>query len=585
MNKHIRLLALLACAAVAACDDGSSPEVPPTPPPPAPLPVGVYRIAVDGIGTENATSSVVSVAPETGVSAALAQAGSGIVFEQVGSSSFTEGTRGQGGQRYVSFTYRVRNSTATPLSNLTMLLVSRASSVPGTALSTLRRFDGAAADPAIASQVIPTGAVTMGRDLVSMKASYPDVLQVLTEAEVAAITPPAGVSNIFPVGYVVRHRTAATNRTLPVAGTANDFDGVLTVSFRVPLQASAAQDVFSFFFEVLAVTDTETRLTESIEEAQDPEAVTRLQAAAAALGATTVTVLNGSPRIAPDVFDYTGQRVVCSPRVAGTAASPVTTIVAPGAHTGYMILTAGEVVDPCAAYFRSGTSARPATNVPFGVTVKAADRYGNVLTGLAADTVRLEISGPAATPGAASALVAGSTAHTATFHDYGMSQVSVAGRRVRGGTRPILVAGVTRAWTAGAGTTDWHTATNWSPAAVPMSQDSVLIPAAAPLDPVLAANVAVMDVTVEESARIEINAFDLTAGGNVTTAITTGQGITNTSGRLICSGTAKTIQGRIPRVRFTGTYSLTGNLTLRAPWEVAAGRLTTGTFRVQIESF
>jgi len=36
--------------------------------------------------------------------------------------------RGAGGQRYVSFTYRVRNSTAAPLNNLTMLLVSRAGS-------------------------------------------------------------------------------------------------------------------------------------------------------------------------------------------------------------------------------------------------------------------------------------------------------------------------------------------------------------------------------------------------------------------------------------------------------------------------
>jgi hypothetical protein len=408
---------------------------------------------------------------------------------------------------------------------------------------------------------------------------YPDVVQVFTEPEVAAIVLPAGITGIFPYGYVVRSASSVANRTLPATADPNQFDGLLTVSFRLPLQASSAADVFSFFFEILAVQDGETRLTETIEESQDSAAVRRLRDRATSLGATTVTVLNGSSAVDAAVTDYPGQRQICSPRTAGTAASPVTTIVSPGAYSDLMILRLGETMNPCAAYFRTGTAARPATNVPFDVLVKAVDRYGNVKTAQV-DTVHLTQAGPPATFGAAAALVSGSALQTVTYSDYGQSQLVAVGKRLRG-DQLISVAGVTRSWTAGAGTTDWHTNTNWSPAAVPMTLDSVLVPAAAPLDPVIASNVQVAGVTVEDVATISLGAFNLTATGNVT-AGTTG-GITNTSGQLVLAGTGMTVQGKLPRLRVTGTYSLTGNVTARAPIQADAGRLTASAFRLQAD--
>jgi hypothetical protein len=99
---------------------------------------------------------------------------------------------------------------------------------------------------------------------------------------------------------------------------------------------------------------------------------------------------------------------------------------------------------------------------------------------------------------------------------------------------------------------------------------------------VLAANVTVMGVTVEDVAIIGMNAFDLTANANVSAGLT--GGITSTTGRLILGGTAMTVQGRLPRLRVTGTYSLSANVTARAPVEVAAGRLTSSTYRLQAEN-
>jgi hypothetical protein len=575
-----RLIALVALAA--ACTD--SPQAvtppPPDPTPDPPNPVGVYSFTLRGIGTENMSSSV-SVPDMPGVSPAFAATAAGIAVEQVASSSFTEGLRTEGGVRYVNFTFRVRNMTGGTLNNLTLMLVHKPTSLGGTSISSLKKFDGTNASASIAPLVIPTGAVTMGADLATMQATYPDVIQVLTSAEAAAVPKPAGVDSVFQVGFMVRSKNSNANRTLPNTSDANEFGGLLTVSFRLPLQATSALDVFSLGFDILAVTDSETRLTESIEESQDTAAVRRLRDRATALGATTVTVLNGSPAMDAAITDYPGQRQICSARVSGPSGAPTSTLTTVGAYSTLAILMPGESVHSCNPYFRTGTSGRPATNVFFAVGIRAMDRYGNVKT-TQVDTVHLsQVSGPPYSVSAKSALVSGATPQTVLYNDYGTSLMRVVGRRLRG-ERNILIAGVTRNWTAGAGTTNWNTPGNWSPAAIPMNQDSVYIPAAAPLDPALVDSVLIQGVTVEDVALISLGAFDMYAGGNVTTGLN--GGITNTTGRLFLTGTARTVQGVLPTIRVSGTYSLTGNVVARAPIQVDAGRLTASGFRLQATS-
>jgi hypothetical protein len=436
MRSRSRKCAVLALLVVSACGrDAGQPVIPPEPGEPrAPTPLGVYEIAVTGIGSGDARSSIVpEPGPRGGPAATLIPAGGGLVFEQVASSSFTEGVRGAGGQRYVSFTYRVRNGTGADLDNVTLLMVSRAGTIPGTPISSLKRFDGTDAAPALARAVVPTGAAAMHGDVVTMGAPYPDVIQAFSEAEVAAIAQPGDVTGIFPYGYVVRGADpGAATRRIPAAALANQYGGVLTVAFRVPLQASSAQDVFSIFFQVLAVEDSETRLTESIEEGQDTAAVRRLRERALEMGATSVTVLAGSTAAAADVADYPGQRQLCLVRTAGTAASPVAYVTAPGAYSRLEMLRPGEATSACGARFRSGTPAVPVVGTPYPVTVKAMDRYGNVLAGTA-DTVSLyRIAGASATFGPPAALVAGQATISATFTSGGTAVLGAAGRRIRG---------------------------------------------------------------------------------------------------------------------------------------------------------
>ena len=583
-----RMAAVIFLVIAAACTDQPveiRPEKPDSTP--APLPLGVYEFTLTGMdGSEGDAylgSTVRSVVPE-GISTALTEfPGSGLSFEVISSSSVTEGARGQSGHRYVSVTYRIRNMTGGPLSNLTYVPAIRTGTIAGTAFTTLGRFNGTAASTGIAPNIVPTGSVFINAG--EMFSPIPDVLQVFNEAEIAAIPLPAGTTSLFPYGFVVRNATNLNSRTIPSTTDPNEWGGILTFAFRYPLQATANDDPFTIGFQALAILDTETRMTESFEEAQDTAAVRRLRARATALGATTVTILAGSKRQLPSEPNYPGQRVICNPRTAGTAASPVTHMRSPAAYTVVKLYFAGETESACDADFRGGTPSRPATNVPFNAQARAYDRYGNLRTTVV-DTVNLRLAAgsPTATLGPGGPLVGGARTMTVTFSNYGTATLGAAGRRIQG-WQPVQVAGVTRTRTAGAGTTSWHTNGNWSPAAVPMSLDSVFIPAAPSggnIFPALSNNVQILGVNVANGATISLGAFDLTAGSSVATG--TSGGINGTVGRLFLTGVAQTVRGNVPRLRVLGTYSLDGNVTAVAPTRIESGRLRNGSFRIRTSS-
>jgi hypothetical protein len=442
MRHLLRPWAAAALVALAACvNDAARPTLPPDAgPPQKPLtPLGVYEIGITGIATGQITSTVRPVRAPAPGRGTLTQYNTGLTIEQISSTLVGDGPRGSDGQRYFFVTYRVRNATGGIRNNLTLLLTSTTATIPGTAFSSISKSDGTSADTSLAKLIVPTGAVSMGRDGVTLQSPFPDVLQVYTSGEVTAISPPAGVTHVFPVGFVVRNHGDTSRQLSDATSSPNQFDGELTIAFRIPRQASAVNDVNGFFVQVITVEDSNTWMTESIEEAQDTGAVRRLRERASSLGATVVTVLAGSPAEDPNVTDYPGQRQICSVVTAGTEASPVTYITAPAAYTRLALYLSGEAVNACGAYFRVNTPNTPSTGTPYPVTLKAMDRYGNVKTA-AVDTVALSrVSGPSATIGSPAALVSGSATINVTYGGSGVSVLQGFGRRLQSPTRSIFV--------------------------------------------------------------------------------------------------------------------------------------------------
>jgi hypothetical protein len=288
------------------------------------------RLSAGGVGAERSSGL------EPGAGGAYFQSipgnsdtsGNGTIqLETHSTGSFTVGTRGGGGYRYVSVTYRVRNaqvdSTAydTPRKNLTFYAVDTKGTRGETPISRLWRFDGSEAgtDPAA---ILPTGAARLDPETGKVEPNGADVLQIVTEAGAEGLLglAGAGTESVFPYGFVVRNPSTPNSRTLPASPDDDDFAGLVTFAFKIPLAASAAEDPFTVSAIFMAVDEDEVRITQSLEE-QTAEGQAAFEARAAALGATMLTVLPGS--------GYAGGsgRLLCSVRSAGTKDSP----------TGYLV--------------------------------------------------------------------------------------------------------------------------------------------------------------------------------------------------------------------------------------------------------
>ena len=356
--------------------------------------LGLVEVTLTGVGTPDVRASAVPVrpgilpdsdrggAPSTtaaGVHLEMRPVSSGdgtIQLEPISAGSFTDGVRGSGGQRYLYATFKVRNATEAGApymdarTNLTFLAASTAETLNGTPISQLGRFDSSTADPAIASEILPTGALTRNTMSGQPAAETPDVLQVLTEGELTSIVPPAGVTSVFPYGFVVRNASDPTSRTLSANPATDEFDGVVTFAFRLPLQTTAAADPFTVSVMFLAVDDDETRLTQSLEE-HGRAATEAVEARARALGATTLTLLPGNGAFVNGI----DKRVVCEVRTAGLAGAPTHSLTAPSG-TGVWL-----VPSPMGAGFHplSPGEAMAAAGCP---SIAAADASRFVVHGL-----------------------------------------------------------------------------------------------------------------------------------------------------------------------------------------------------------
>ncbi|TSA80603.1 hypothetical protein FNU79_16390 [Deinococcus detaillensis] len=234
-------------------------------------PLGLMRITFSNIGSGDA--AVKAEPLPAGVTPQSIASVGGIQLQPISTGSFVLGTRGAGGMRYLYATFKVRNASAagvayaTNRTNLTLLAVGTLGADGMTALSSVKKFDGTPADPAVAPTILPTHGMTFDRasNRAALLGGAQD-LQVYSEAEAASLPLPGGVTRAFPYGFVVRNSAVSSSRTLSANPAAGQFDGVVTIAMKLPLQASATDDPFSFSLNVEAVDDSVTRVTESPEE-------------------------------------------------------------------------------------------------------------------------------------------------------------------------------------------------------------------------------------------------------------------------------------------------------------------------------
>src|SRR5262245_34033045 len=223
--------------------------------------VGVVAITFRNIGSPNMTSSALVASSMEELEALYAQSkhpaafdltvpknldGSGEPMIEIDLASAR--SESVGGVRYFNATYRVRDAQKsdsaafnTARQNLTFVAVGSARTIGDTPLLQFDKQDGTPADPALILQLKPTGAVVISREAV-VESANPDVLQVLTEQEVAAVVAPPVVTNKFPYGFITRRAGSTTTRTLDPLPPPELFQGVVSFAFRIPLQTNPAEN-------------------------------------------------------------------------------------------------------------------------------------------------------------------------------------------------------------------------------------------------------------------------------------------------------------------------------------------------------
>ncbi|MDB5978860.1 MAG: repeat-containing protein [Nevskia sp.] len=332
--------ALAACIMLTACGGGggSGGSDAATPPPATSASLGLMRITISGIGGGQMTSNAEMLSGTSGPQAHVAlptAMPAGLDVQQVSASTVDVGTRGAGGERYFTVAYQVRNAqfcnpagTCAPYTtashNLTLLAADVPGNIAGTAISNISLYDGSstADTQALAPSLLPTHGMQFNTGTGAGVMVQPGLesLQVFTEGEVAAITLDPGATGLFPYGYVVSNVNTAASRALPASPANNQWDGEVSFSFKLPLQATAKQDPYSITMIFQVIDDANTRVTESAEEqtiAGDVAASLR----AATLGSIDLAVLGG--RVAQtNIGDP-----VCTVRTAGAAAAPTATLV------------------------------------------------------------------------------------------------------------------------------------------------------------------------------------------------------------------------------------------------------------------
>jgi uncharacterized delta-60 repeat protein len=209
-----------------------------------------------------------------------------VQVKRISVNSFTVGARppALNGYRYVSFTYAVRNATGAGVassvdrSNLTFIPVSISSgsgttlNAPlTTAVSGLGRFDGTAASSSIAQEVQPTHGSRFNPLTGTAKVNDEQAdMQVFTESEISNLTLSSSgwpsTHTAFPYGFVVRNKYNTENRTLRANPVVDQFDGLVTFGFKVPLQADVTQDPFVYSVQFVVAQDNAARVTRSNEE-------------------------------------------------------------------------------------------------------------------------------------------------------------------------------------------------------------------------------------------------------------------------------------------------------------------------------
>ena len=371
LNRTTVLSVLLGTLLLGACAQQSPPTLGGTPVGVTPVPLAprtavgqAITLTFSGLGTRDMTASVGAAGGVLGPLALTGQQSTVIPIRVLGRGSVDIIPAGQprtSGYRYVYATVSVTSTAA--LSNVSFMAVRTTGTLPAagndTAISALFRAPGApaystaeAGTLALSAQPTQASTVNPTTGQLQVLPNTTDTVQYLPESDLTFV--PAGMKGLLPYGFTVLN-TADRSRTLSTGTETNR----MVIGMKLPLQANSQDDPYTFSFTAVPVSDSVTRVTQTLEGRLSGDSL-QVRARAVALNAS-LTMLPGSPLNGFPLLDLRTAGEVLIP--TGGLFTPVN-VAAAGVNS--TVIGRTEAVN---VRFRT-----PPTGVPTGAVVVRGDQ-------------------------------------------------------------------------------------------------------------------------------------------------------------------------------------------------------------------
>jgi hypothetical protein len=346
------------------------------------------------------------------------------------------------------------------------------------------------------------------------------------------------------------------------------FDDI-TVSVRDALN----NPVTTFTGAVTITANGPTAIVDSGGSAAAASGVARAPSpvAHALIGTTTVNAVAGVATFSGLKLTAAGNYTLSASSGSLTAAIGPPFAITPAPASTLVLVSGG------------GQSVAGGIAFPNPIVVKVTDAFGNGVGGV---TVNFTPASGTGTALPASAVSAAGTGLAQTS----WTPIGLAGTKVLNVSgsgllpNPLVVtgtatssSGTARTWN-GTTSTDWATASNWTPSGVPGAGDPITIPAGTPNAPTISAPSTIASLAIASGAQVTNNST-LTIGGSLTSG--GGSDVIVGSGSVVLNGAsgnlAASIHGTVSVTVSTGTYALTGFTEAYGPFTItSSGKLDVG---------
>jgi uncharacterized delta-60 repeat protein len=315
--------------------------------------LGVLEVHVDGGNGAEATASAKMMNASSSSRSITAVSDTGLSLSRREVSFIDVGNPGDlNAMRYVRATFELTNTSRRNFDNLSLVAISLAgNNLGGTAVGALADAQGVPISAyGVARAMMPSHGMQTLRVGLGVNPETAD-LQFFTEAEAGTVQAqsaqliPAIVGDVLQYGFVTHNFSGTRAIGASNCAGANCNKGVITLAYKMPLNASRASNPWAFTTYFVVTNQTENFISQSLEEQGRCTVTGQAQFSRSVTSNLKVRTLPGSSYHGINLESLTGIRTAGS-SLAPLASLPLPTALSPLSLDSSCFTQGGSVTTP-----------------------------------------------------------------------------------------------------------------------------------------------------------------------------------------------------------------------------------------------